>query len=227
MNAKKSRESAQIPHSRKILKQLLDGVIEDSVFDGWNDSTLKETAKRLDISEGDRILAAPDGISTLLEYWAEKADNHTTQVLVTEDLSDLKIRERIALGVRTRIAYFSDNKEAARRAAHAVAAPWRATLGPKLIWNAADTIWSALGDKSTDANWYSKRAVLSGVLGSTFSTWLASEEDEDEASWAYLDDRIENVMQFEKAKAQVKGFTDKMPDPLDLLKCVPKSGPMG
>ncbi|MFC7292520.1 COQ9 family protein [Hirschia litorea] len=227
MNAQKSTESTDIPPSRKILAQLLDGILEDSVFEGWNDETLRNTAKRLNISKGQVLLAAPEGISSLLEAWADNADDHARDILKNTDLTQLKIRQRIALGVRARISYLSDNKEAARRASHALAAPWRAGLGPKIIWNAADTIWSALGDKSTDANWYSKRLVLSGVLTSTISHWLASDDENDDSTWEYLDDRIENVMQFEKAKAQVKNFTDKLPDPLDLLKFVPKSGPLG
>ncbi|WP_018997530.1 COQ9 family protein [Hirschia maritima] len=224
MNAEKSNESTQIPPSKRNLKKLLDTVIEDGAFDGWNDETLKTAAKNLNLSEGDLILAAPDGISTLLEEWANLADEHVAKTLQNTDLSNLKIRERITLGVRARIEFLSKQKESARRASHAIAAPWRVTLGPKLIWNAADTIWTALGDKSTDANWYSKRTVLSGVIGTTLSHWLASDED-IESTWDFLDKRIENVMQFEKTKAQVKQITDKLPDPLDILNYIPKAGP--
>ncbi len=34
---------------------------------------------------------------------------------------------------------------------------------------------------------------------------------------AFLDRRIENVMQFEKFKAQAKDASPKMPDPMDLF----------
>lgn len=225
MNAEKSNESAKIPPSKKNLEKLLDAVIEDATFDGWSDETLETSAQRLGISKGEIILAAPEGVTSLLKLWAEQADAYTATTLQSQDLSNLKIRERIALGVRTRIEFFSNHKESARRASHAIAAPWRASLGPKLIWDAADTIWSALGDKSTDQNWYSKRMVLSGVIGTTLSTWLASDDEED-ATWQYLDDRIENVMQFEKTKAQFKKFSDKLPNPIEILNCIPKSGPL-
>ncbi len=227
MNAKKSNESDQIPPSKRNLEALLNAVIEDAAFDGWNDETLKSAAKKLQLSQGEIILAAPEGITTLLKAWADRADLHTANILKSTDLSKLKIRERIALGVRTRIEFLKDNKESARRASHAIAAPWRASLGPKLVWNAADTIWAALNDKSTDANWYSKRMVLSGVIATTLSNWLALEEDENNNAWDYLDDRIENVMQFEKAKAKVKQVTDKFPNPLELLNHLPKTGPLG
>jgi ubiquinone biosynthesis protein COQ9 len=130
------------------------------------------------------------------------------------------------LGVRTRISFYNGQREEARTAAQTTAAPWRADLGPRLLWEAADTIWTALGDKSTDGNWYSKRMVLSAVIGSTLSTWLAQEDDEDDQIvWDYLDDRIENVMQFEKFKAQANECLAKAPNPLDILKFMPNTLP--
>ena len=206
--------------SQKMREKLLEAVLEDADYDGWNQASLDAAANRIGMSEGEVMMAAPKGITSLLEAWAGQADAHVAKTMATTDMSQMKIREKVAFGVRTRIEFLETHKEAARRAAHAVAAPWRADLGPKLLWSAADTIWAALGDKSTDFNWYTKRTMLSGVIASTLSTWLA--EDDLDTVWAYLDDRIENVMQIEKAKAKMRAFTDKLPDPLDILKFVPK-----
>jgi hypothetical protein len=71
------------------------------------------------------------------------------------------------------------------------------------------------GDKSTDFNWYTKRTVLSGVLGSTLAAWIGT-DDEAEVD-AFLDRRIENVMQFEKLKGQVKDAFAKAPNPMDFF----------
>jgi ubiquinone biosynthesis protein COQ9 len=70
---------------------------------------------------------------------------------------------------------------------------------------AADAIWTKLGDTSDDINWYSKRAILSGVYGSTLLFWLGDTSDGYAATWAFLERRISNVMQFEKLKSQVRG----------------------
>ncbi len=181
---------------------------------------MNKTAKALEMTAGERRLAAPDGVDSLLLAWADRSDDATRDAIAAADLTSLKIREKIALGVRARIAALSPHKDAARRAAHTLAAPWRVGLGARILWNAADTIWSAIGDTSTDGNWYSKRMVLSGVIASVMNTWLA--EDDETLAWATLDARIDNVMQFEKAKAQARQFTDTLPDPLDLLKLVPR-----
>ena len=95
------------------------------------------------------------------------------------------------------------------------ARPANLLTGPKGLWAAADAIWTGLGDTSTDYNWYTKRTILSGVLGSTLVAWIGT-EDPAEVD-AFLDRRIENVMQFEKFKGQVREAAAKMPNPLDVI----------
>jgi ubiquinone biosynthesis protein COQ9 len=86
-----------------------------------------------------------------------------------------------------------------------LALPAYAGEGARAMWQTADAIWNTLGDTSQDGNWYSKRALLSGVYGSTVLYWLGDTSEGASETWAFLDRRIENVMRIEKAKAQVEG----------------------
>ena len=122
--------------------------------------------------------------------------------LASADMSDLKFRDKIALAVRLRLEAIED-KEAVRRGATLFALPHHAADGAKAVWDTCDKIWTALGDTSDDVNWYTKRATLSGVYSSTVLYWLGDDSVDHQATWAFLDRRIENVMQFEKFKAQV------------------------
>jgi ubiquinone biosynthesis protein COQ9 len=88
-----------------------------------------------------------------------------------------------------------------RRGSALFALPQHAAVGAKAIWGTADAIWMALGDRSDDINFYSKRAILSGVYASTVLYWLGDASPGQSATWEFLDRRIENVMQFEKIKA--------------------------
>jgi ubiquinone biosynthesis protein COQ9 len=121
-------------------------------------------------------------------------------------------RAKVRAGVKAWLGALDPHKAAVKRAA---GTPANLLTGPKGLWAAADAIWSALGDKSTDFNWYTKRTILSGLLGSTLAAWIGS-DDEAEVD-DFLDRRIENVMQFEKLKGQVKDAFAKMPDPMDLF----------
>ena len=61
------------------------------------------------------------------------------------------------------------------------------------------------GLRRADYNHYTKRTLLSGVYGSTISVFLDDESENFAETRAFLDRRIENVMQFEKVKAKVTG----------------------
>ena len=67
------------------------------------------------------------------------------------------------------------HRDAVRRAATLMALPMHGTQGAKLVWETADTIWTALGDPSEDYNWYTKRAILASVWGATVLFWLGDD----------------------------------------------------
>jgi ubiquinone biosynthesis protein COQ9 len=127
--------------------------------------------------------------------------------LNTSDLYDLRFRDRVAFAVRKRLELATHHKEAVRRGTTLFALPIYAADGAKAVWGTADAIWDTLGDQSQDYNWYTKRSILSAVYSSTVLFWLGDESEGQEATWAFLDRRIDNVMQFEK----VKGATLKNP----------------
>ena len=89
--------------------------------------------------------------------------------------------------------------------------------GPKQLWSAADRIWRAIGDTSTDSNYYSKRTILAGVIASTLTVWLSEEDMQKSKARQFLDNRIANVMTFEKAKWDFKKRTANMPNPAEIL----------
>ncbi len=114
-----------------------------------------------------------------------------------------RFRDKIAAGVRFRIEAVTD-KEAVRRGTTLFALPMHAADGAKAIWGTADKIWNTLGDTSDDVNWYTKRATLSGVYSATVLYWLGDDSVDNQATWDFLDRRIEDVMRIEKIKAQVR-----------------------
>jgi ubiquinone biosynthesis protein COQ9 len=120
----------------------------------------------------------------------------------------MKIRQRVKAAVQVRLEAQAPYKDAARAMTRALANPLRAPEAARLLWRSADRIWRVLGDVSTDENFYSKRAILSGVLAATYTHWFSDTSEDHESTWAFLDARIENVMQFEKFKAGLKPVSD-------------------
>jgi ubiquinone biosynthesis protein COQ9 len=133
-----------------------------------------------------------------------QGDAAMTEKLRHTDLTALRYSDRVAHAIRTRLELVEHDKEAVRRGVTLFALPIHAADGAKALWQTADAIWTALGDSSTDLNWYTKRATLSGVYSSTVLYWLGDQSAGHMATWDFLDRRIDDVMRFETAKRKVR-----------------------
>jgi|APLow6443716910_1056828.scaffolds.fasta_scaffold08690_3 ubiquinone biosynthesis protein COQ9 len=198
--------------SDHFLARLTDAMLALAPELGWTRATLEKAAEKAGLTAGQALLAAPNGVADVLEAFGKRAAGAAGAAISAPDAAALKVREKVRAGVKGWLAALDAHKAAAKRAA---ATPANLLTGPKGLWAAADAIWTALGDKSTDYNWYTKRMTLVAVLGSTLTAWLGT-DDEAQVD-AFLDRRIENVMQFEKFKAQAKNAFANFPDPLDIL----------
>jgi ubiquinone biosynthesis protein COQ9 len=195
--------------------RLLDAMLDEAAFSGWTSAALRRAAKDAGLSDGEALIAAPRGVLDVLDAWHMRAD--LAMVSAVQDASGLKIRQRATLAVRSRLEAVGAHKEAARRAAITLALPPNPPEAMSMGWRTADLAWRAMGDTSTDFNYYTKRTILAGVFTATFGFWLQDESEGHKDTWAFLDRRIENVMQFEKVKARVKTLREKLPDPVGLL----------
>ncbi|SFU03101.1 COQ9 family protein [Sedimentitalea nanhaiensis] len=183
--------------------RLLDAALMHVAFDGWSDATLKAAAADIGLDAALVRSVVPRGAVELALAYHARGDRAMLDRLRSEDLGYLKFREKIAAAVQFRLDAVED-KELVRRGATLFALPQYATDGAKAIWTTCDLIWESLGDTSEDVNWYSKRATLSGVYSATVLYWLGDTSADNAATWAFLDRRIDDVMQIEKLKANVR-----------------------
>ncbi|MGY9048828.1 hypothetical protein P775_16210 [Puniceibacterium antarcticum] len=183
---------------------LLEAALLNVPFDGWSEDTFKAAVSESGIEPVVARALFPRGALDLAISFHRRGDDEMVRRLEATDLSGMKFRDKATLAVRLRLEAVED-REAVRRGTTLFALPMHAADGAKLIWGTADRIWTALGDTSDDINWYTKRATLSGVYSSTVLYWLGDDSLENQATWAFLDRRIGDVMQIEKVKAQLRG----------------------
>ena len=134
------------------------------------------------------------------------------RALPPERLAAMKIRERIAALVETRLEIVAADREALRRALAILAMPQNIATGARLGWRAADAMWRAAGDTATDYNHYTKRAILlAAVYAATLTVFLDDESEGHADTRAFLARRIDGIMRFEKAKAGFLKRTEHRP----------------
>lgn len=183
---------------------ILAEALKAAAFDGFTPLALERAAADAGRTKAELAAAFPGGAIDLLAWWSGRADRAAAAAIAAPQEPPLKIREKAARAIEARLAFLRPHKEAARRAAAFLALPHNVPRAARLVWASADAIWRAMGDPSTDFNFYSKRAILSGVLSTTFARWLADDSEDESATKSFLAARIDNVMQFEKLKARVR-----------------------
>ena len=183
-------------------QRLLQAALPHVPFDGWSDATLTAATAESGTPPGlARALYPRGGVDLALAYH-HHGDDQMRQALAATDLATLRFRDRIATAIRLRLQHA--DRELVRRGSALFALPHLAAEGTKAIWGTADAIWTALGDTSTDLNWYTKRASLSAVYGATVLYWMGDDSPDQAETWAFLDRRIETVMRFEATKARFR-----------------------
>lgn len=194
-------ESPQSPENAR--EAVLDAALPHVPFDGWSETTLRAAITDSGVAEGLARALFPRGGIDLAVAFHKDGDRQMAEILAKADLSQMRFRDRVAFAIRTRLDLVED-RELVRRGTTLFALPQHAAEGAKLIWGTADAIWLALGDTSRDLNWYSKRATLSAVYGSVVLYWLGDDSPGHQATWDFLDRRIDDVMQIESLKAKLR-----------------------
>ncbi|MBT8414390.1 MAG: COQ9 family protein [Boseongicola sp.] len=186
-----------------IRDQMLDAILAHVPFDGWSDTAFRAAIVDSGIEKAVAETACPRGAMDLAIAYHRRGDAAMVAAMKASDMSEMRFRDKVATALKLRVEAL-DDREAVRRASAFFALPQNAAEGAKLIWETADKVWTTLGDTSRDVNWYTKRATLSGVWASTVLFWLGDESPLSTDTMDFIDRRIDNVMQIEKAKASLK-----------------------
>lgn len=197
-------------------ERLVDAILPHVPFDGWSDAAFKGGVADAGIDLPRALNAFPGGMAEILAYNHRRHDQMLVERMA-RDTGPARMRERIAAAVRLRLELAGGQREAVRAGVSFLMLPGNVTLGPKLLYGTVDAIWHAVGDKSTDFSFYTKRAILAGVYSATLLYWLNDKSEHYAASWAFLERRIDEVMKIPAVKSRVRAAFDRLPNPLHLL----------
>jgi ubiquinone biosynthesis protein COQ9 len=192
------------PSRQEQRDRLLEATLAHVPFDGWSRRSLRAAAADIGMDGGLARRLFPRGGDDLLIHLEDWADGQMLARIDPAALAGLRMRERIARLVRTRLEVLTPHREALRRAAAARWLPGNAMAATTSLWRTVDLIWETAGDRPDDASYYTKRALLAAVWSSTFLFWLEDRSEGLVETWGFLERRLDNVMLFGKVRGQLE-----------------------
>jgi ubiquinone biosynthesis protein COQ9 len=201
-SAKSLNSSLKSDEDRQLI---LQAILVAVPFDGWTDAAFERGAKAAGFLPAGAQILFPQGIRDVIELFGAKADEAMHErIAMQPGFSRLRVREKITFAVRARLEFLQPHREAVRRMMLWYALPFHLPLAMKRLYQTVDLMWRSSGDASTDFNFYTKRALLAGVLKTTILFWLDDETPDCHATWEFLDRRIADVMKAGKTISLMK-----------------------
>jgi ubiquinone biosynthesis protein COQ9 len=138
----------------------------------------------------------PRGAIELVDYFMDDCNVQLRAKLAasTDLLQAMSVTDRVKFGVRARLELLAPVLATWPQAMALGALPQNAPTTMHKLATLADEIWYFAGDKSSDASWYTKRAVLTAVYASTELFLLSDHSDCFQDTWAFLDRRVDETI---------------------------------
>ncbi|WP_142847382.1 COQ9 family protein [Telmatospirillum sp. J64-1] len=202
---------------REARDELLLATLPHVPFDGWTPKAMREGARSLgqDRTLPERLF--PGGVVEMVDHFSDYADRLMVEDLALETAEEMRLRDRIKTVIRLRLERWAPEREAVRRAATLLALPQNAPVALRATYRTVDTMWYAVGDRSVDFSFYTKRASLAAVFSSTLLYWMEDQSEGFEETWGFLDRRLEDIMRIPKIKAKINQGLSYLPNPLRLM----------
>jgi ubiquinone biosynthesis protein COQ9 len=182
---------------------ILDAALAHIPFDGWTLTALEAGAVDAGYPKIDAARAFPDGPAEAAQFHSEVADRNMVAAFIEMETMPLRTKDKVAALMRLRLEGVAEQKEAVRLGFGLLSRPQNATRGLRALAKTADEIWKAVGDQSSDFNWYTKRGLVAAVYVSTVSYWLNDTSEGSRETWAFLDRRLDDAMRFPKKAAEL------------------------
>jgi ubiquinone biosynthesis protein COQ9 len=206
------------PLAESQREALIEAMLPDVPFDGWSRAALRAAARRIGLPPAEAPALFPNGPADFAACFSRWADRRMLDRLERLPLDQLRVHERVALAVNTRLEIVEPWREAVRRALTILSLPQNTPLAIRLLYETVDGIWYAAGDSATDFSFYTKRATLAGVYAATLLYWLEDHSPGSANTRAFLDRRLADVARIGRARQRAQTAVDRLPNPLRLLR---------
>ena len=189
----------------------VENMLRHVPFDGWSEVAMQTTAEELGLSASDVVSLFPKGFVSVIAIGSANVDAKMETEFMSrfaDRFEEMPVHVKIRELLLIRFEILQPHKEAVRRMITFMAKPTQAELSSRLVYKTLDIVWRAAGDRSTDYNFYTKRATLAAVYGSTILAFLDDDTPDMPKTRAFLDRRLQDVSKIPKATKPLRVAAD-------------------
>jgi ubiquinone biosynthesis protein COQ9 len=184
----------------KILLACLPLVAEK----GWSWNVVCQAASECKAQDKIEEGLFSNGLVDVVAHFSDYTDRMMIEKLKKLPVSTLRSKDKVRLAVISRFDILENNKEVIKSSLAFWATPTHVIQGQRVLWRTSDCIWNWAGDTATDYNRQTKRALLSSILAGTAMVWIGDTSEGHIVTHAFLDRRLENVMEIGKTIGTMK-----------------------
>ena len=195
----------------RLRERVVEAALPHIAFDGWTMAALRAGATAAGLDEGEAQVLFPRGSMEAIDVHMALADRRMIEEVSALDPAPAGAAATVRAAIRVRLEQNAPHREAIRRAAARLSLPHNAPLAVRSLYRTVDAIWLLADDRSTDFSYYTKRATLAGIYAAVLQVWLNDRSEGLEATWAFLDRRLEDVAFIGKARARLMRCGERLP----------------
>nr|XP_046250084.1 ubiquinone biosynthesis protein COQ9, mitochondrial [Scatophagus argus] len=190
--------------------RILTAALEFVPLHGWSAEAIAAGAETLGLSSASTGMFN-NGAGDLVLHFITQCNSQLTEILAEQDkqvqlgqAEPKKTADFLRDAVETRLRMYIPYIESWPQAMSILLLPHNIPDSLKHLSTLVDDIWYYAGDRSTDMNWYTKRAVLTGIYNTTELVMLQDTSPDFQDTWNFLDNRIQDAVNMATTAKQVQ-----------------------
>ncbi|XP_051975828.1 ubiquinone biosynthesis protein COQ9-B, mitochondrial-like isoform X1 [Xyrauchen texanus] len=194
----------------QLQAQILTSALEFVPQHGWTVEAIAAGAETLGLSAASTGMFN-NGAGDLVLHFVAQCNAHLAETLGEQhnqvqlgQADPKKTAEFLKDAVETRLRMLIPYIDTWPQAMSILLLPHNIPDSLKHLSTMVDDIWYYAGDRSTDVNWYTKRAALTGIYNTTELVMVQDSSTDFEETWAFLDNRMKDVVNMANTAKQVQ-----------------------
>ncbi|XP_042351680.1 ubiquinone biosynthesis protein COQ9, mitochondrial [Plectropomus leopardus] len=194
----------------QLQARILTAALEFVPLHGWSMEAIAAASETLGLSSASSGMFI-NGAGDLVLHFIAQCNSQLTEILAEQhnqvQLGQAEPKETADFlrdAVETRLRMYIPYIETWPQAMSILLLPHNIPDSLKHLSTLVDDIWYYAGDRSTDMNWYTKRAALTGIYNTTELVMLQDSSPDFQETWNFLDNRIQDVVNMATTAKQVQ-----------------------